>query len=358
MASALLKYIYPHIPFRRVGGQKTLGTQGKVLLAVVAVLLASLVGCGGKEGRTVAIVNGQPLTRDAFYHALQRDYGRQGLVTAVLEMAAQQDAKKNNLSVSDAEIQKVMEDDLKQAGSKERLAEVLAQSGLTQETYRERLAFMLLMEKLLTKGVTVTEAEMKDYFEKNRARFDQPAQVKLRVIVTDAWDKADQIYKRLMSGADFVSVARESGTDPLARSGGDMGWRSRDSLQPPELAEQAFALRVGQISKPSRIGGRYWIVRVDDQKEAKPAKLEEVKDSVRRAIAFRKGEDINVYRDRLLGSADVEVLWPQYKALEMQLRALKPSGAGVLPPLEMQPQGRAPQTVPAKPPAKPKQSKR
>lgn len=314
-------------------------TQFTLVLALVVVLIAGLLGCGGKQGRTVAIVNGQPLTRDQFHETLEVTYGRQGLIIAVLDTLVKQEAKKQNISVTDKEIEAQLDEMAKPYGGREVLLQRLKESGIGEQDWHAQIESELMTEKLATKGVTVTDAEIKDFFEKNRPQFDQPAMVKLHVITTDSQQKADEAYKRLMSGADFAAVAREFSTDATTKArGGETGWRSADTLRPAELATQAFALRVGQLSKPLRVDSRYTILRVDDRKEAKPASLDEVKDLIRRELAMRKGENISTLRERLLGGADVEVLWPRYKPLETELRALKSrAAAGALPVLEAQP---------------------
>ena len=327
-------------------------TRVALVVTVLFVLIAALAGCGGKEGRTVAIVNGEPVSRTELYHVLERDYGHNGLLTAILEKAVREDAKKQSITVSDTEVQKMMDRDIKELGGKEQFQEALKSRRVTEQDYRDRVGLTLLLEKLLTKGVTVSDAEVKEYFERNRAMLDKPAQVKLHRIVTDSQQKADEAYKKLMGGSDFASVAREFSSDVSTKgTGGDAGWVARNRISPAELANTVAALQVGQIGKPVRIGQQFYIVRVDDQKEAKPAVFDEIKNDIRRDLALRKGEEFNAYQQRLLAASDVEILWPRYKYIETELRGLK--GPSTVP-LEVGPAPAAQQGGKAAQPPKPR----
>ena len=55
--------------------------------------------------------------------------------------------------------------------------------------------------------------------------------------------------------ADFAAIAREHSDGPDAEDGGDVGWVTREQLN-PELGEQIFALQAGQVSGPIDPGGQ------------------------------------------------------------------------------------------------------
>jgi len=307
-----------------------------LLVALALAVVGGLCGCGDKEGRTVALVNGQPLSRADFYGVLERDYGRKALLQAILEKVVEQEAKKQNISVSDEELEREAERQSEAMGGREQLLKALGAQGIAEDTWKKQVRLELLSEKLRTKGVTVTEAEIKDYWEKNRAQFDEPEQVKLRLLVTATKAQAEEAYKKLMAGEDFAAVVRQYAIDEgLKATGGDLGWQSRESMRQPILAAQAFALKVGQLSKPFQVEQQWVIVRADDRKEAKKAQFEQEKEKIRRLLTLQKGEDPTAYYSRLLGNSDIEIVWKRFKPLEGEFRALKQqAGPGALPPIE------------------------
>jgi parvulin-like peptidyl-prolyl isomerase len=64
--------------------------------------------------------------------------------------------------------------------------------------------------------------------------------------------------------ADFDAVARELSEGPEAESGGEVGWLTRDQLD-DELAENIFALEVGEISEPLELGNGHYFVKLEER---------------------------------------------------------------------------------------------
>lgn len=74
---------------------------------------------------------------------------------------------------------------------------------------------------------------------------------------------ADQIYKRAMAGEDFAKLAQEYSEDPgSAQNGGSLGVFGKGQMVPP-FEEAAFALSVGEISKPVKTDFGWHIIRMD-----------------------------------------------------------------------------------------------
>lgn len=79
--------------------------------------------------------------------------------------------------------------------------------------------------------------------------------------------KADEIYaKATAPGTDFAKLAKQYSQDPgSAANGGDLGYFGKGKMV-PAFEEAAFALKVGQISKPVRTVYGYHIIKVTDIK--------------------------------------------------------------------------------------------
>lgn len=76
-----------------------------------------------------------------------------------------------------------------------------------------------------------------------------------------AKDKIDEIYKELINGADFETLAKEKSEDGSAPKGGDLGWFGKGQMV-KEFENASFKGRIGQIQKPIKTQFGYHIIKV------------------------------------------------------------------------------------------------
>jgi len=117
--------------------------------------------------------------------------------------------------------------------------------------------------------------------------------------------KIDTLRARIVGGADFVAVAKESTEDANSRDdGGDLGWFPADAFG-PAFGQQVTALQDGQVGAPFRTDAGWHIVQRVGSRQT------DVTDQNRRAqlrdtIGRRKAEDeYNRYLQELRGEAYV-----------------------------------------------------
>lgn len=121
-----------------------------------------------------ATVNGQPITRLSLIKELERQSGKQTLDSLVTKTLILQEAKKQNIQVSDQQIDdeiKKIEDNLKQQG--QNLEQVLSLQGLTRESLRDQVRVQKIVEILLGREIVVTDKEVTDYIASNSAQLPQ-----------------------------------------------------------------------------------------------------------------------------------------------------------------------------------------
>ncbi len=134
-----------------------------------------------------------------------------------------------------------------------------------------------------------TEAEVKAAFESKKDTLILPRQFQLAQIFVEqtgpdkaSADKAkqriDELSKKVRAtGADFAAVARaESDETETAARGGEIGWLAESSLQ-PEIRSRVATLGKNAVSEPVRLDDGWYLVKVLDLKESRPATFEEVK---------------------------------------------------------------------------------
>ena len=142
--------------------------QPKVFIPLIVIVLA-VVAFSLKGLLVAALVNGQPITRLAVIAELEKQGGKQTLISLVNQTLILQEAKKKNIEVSQKEIDdaaKKIENSLKTQG--QNLDTALAMQGMTRQDFLMQLKLRSLVEKLLADQIKVSDKEVADYIEKNK----------------------------------------------------------------------------------------------------------------------------------------------------------------------------------------------
>ena len=172
---------------------------------------------------------GQPKQTDADYKKQcqqQYDQLREQVVGLLINYQwLQSEAEEQGVKVSDDEVQKSFDEQKKQAFPKAADYEkFLKDSGQTKEDVLMRVRMELLSNKIrdkVTKGKDkVTDQQIKDYYDKNKAQFAQPERRDLSIVLTKTKAKADEAKAALESGESFKTVAKEYSIDDASKAQG------------------------------------------------------------------------------------------------------------------------------------------
>lgn len=153
--------------------QQTLSVEPKkkinwLIIAWVFVLLLALYYFRGQF--VVALVNGQPIFRSALVRELERQSGQQVLDTLILKTTIMQEAAKQKVSVTPAEVDEEivkLEETFKNRGQD--LESALAVQGMSKADLKEQMMLQKLVEKMVDQTVEVSDDEVKQYMEENKA---------------------------------------------------------------------------------------------------------------------------------------------------------------------------------------------
>jgi peptidyl-prolyl cis-trans isomerase C len=97
----------------------------------------------------------------------------------------------------------------------------------------------------------------------------------------EALAKITELRAKIVAGADFATVAKESSDDKgSGANGGDLGSFGRGKMI-PEFEKEAFTLQVGQMSQPVKSAYGYHLIKVESH-ATKP--FEEVKADILKRI--------------------------------------------------------------------------
>jgi peptidyl-prolyl cis-trans isomerase C len=127
----------------------------------------------------------------------------------------------------------------------------------------------------------ITDKAVQAKYDELIKSFPEEKEIHLRHILVDKEETAKSVIKALEGGADFKKLASTKSKDATAKEGGDLGYFRKSEL-PQELADAAFALSAGSYSKtPIKTDFGWHILKVDEKRDAKPPKFEEVKNELK-----------------------------------------------------------------------------
>jgi peptidyl-prolyl cis-trans isomerase SurA len=182
----------------------------------------------------------------------------------------------------------------------------LAEEQITLEDWRERIRERLIVSALrqqeINDRVQVTPENLRQAYEKNRAKFSRPQQVKLSMITlrkdrsadeTAAREEAVRLRGRLLAGESFTELAREFSHDPKAANGGDWGWITPKDLR-AELRQGLEALKLGDVSDILETPEALYVARIEEQRAAYEPTLEELRPELEKEV--RRAEVDRLYQ--------------------------------------------------------------
>ena len=267
---------------------------------IIAVVNNDAITLAELQESVVAYRNENPNARSGpSDEALRRDFLNR-LIDNRLQL---QEADREKILVEDAELNEEFLERIKHYGVKneEEFEKLIKSQGVTLESLKKRLRDGLKVQKLIRRKVTlrvsVTEAEINQYLNENRAKLETDLSFHARHILitpeadTDAgWEgariKAEMLRAQLQDGADFTELARQYSRDATAKDGGDLGTLKRGELA-PDVEAELLALNSGQVSRPVKSPLGYHLFRLESRDSLQAASIrQQIRD-----ILFRQQYD-------------------------------------------------------------------
>ncbi|MEM6794391.1 MAG: peptidylprolyl isomerase [Acidobacteriota bacterium] len=206
------------------------------------------------------------------------------------------------------------------------------EGGLLTAEERRSLAWSenAVLEQALTvrrveeRFAPLEEAEIREYFEADRGRFERPRHFELAAIllpaapperVREVTASGHRLMRRLAAGdVSFEAAAEEHSRHDSATQGGRLGWFSQRALRGTFGLSTARAVpgtAPGELTGLVQEGERLWIFRVLAVEEPRPQTFEEARDRAENLLGTRRATEIaNALRlewiERLAPSIDRE----------------------------------------------------
>ena len=143
-----------------------------------------------------ATVNNQPISNLELIQKMDKTYRERTLSQMVNEAILEQEAKKKNITVSDAEITAKMDEVIKTYGGQESFDQLLTQQGLTKEDFAKQTELQLLVEKLYAEEIKPTDEEIQKFMDDKKSAPEATEPAKFKATAEDAvkQDKLSKVF--------------------------------------------------------------------------------------------------------------------------------------------------------------------
>jgi foldase protein PrsA len=201
------------------------------------------------------------------------------------------EAAKQDIKVSDKEVQKQIDAAKKQAFQNPGdFQKFLQRSGLTPADVFFQQRGQLLEQKItqkVTKGKDkVTPAQISQYYEKNKAKFATPERRDLRIVLTKTKAKAEQAKSALESGQSWTTVAKRYSIDQTSKSQGGKLTGVAKGQQEKALDTAIFEAKKGKLVGPVKTQFGWYVLDVTKITPAKQQPLDQpTKESIKQIIS-------------------------------------------------------------------------
>ncbi|MBJ6725480.1 peptidylprolyl isomerase [Geomesophilobacter sediminis] len=292
------------------------------------------------NSKVVARVNGQEITAAELNRAerivmankrglqipptLQKEFEQQVLNQLVSSELLFQASQKLEFKDLDQQAEAKLSQIKKGFAKPEDFAASLDQIGMDEPAFvksvRRDLAIARLVNSTIADKITVSEAEIKKFYEENPATFRTPEQVRASHILIGidpkggmeakkaAHLKAEQIRAELVKGADFATLAKEKSTCSSSKQGGDLGFFGKGRMD-PGFEKVAFALKPGELSEVVETRFGYHVIKLVERKPSETIPFAAARQKIEDYLKGQKTTSaVEAFVGTARGKAKIELL--------------------------------------------------
>ena len=299
-----------------------------ITLMALLTLFSGLTYATEVIDRIVAIVNDDIITLSDFNKyivslpvqtvEINKD---QALNDLVEQMILTQEAAKLGITVTDAEIDRSIENVKGRLDmSDEQMNEMLTKQNLTTEQFRNQWRLQILSGKLvstLVKGrIAVTDEEIKDLYKQYYGEIENADEVEIAHILISfdaseeqqALQKANKVAELAKSGSNFSKLVSEYSDDTFSKDKeGVLGYFKKGELV-SELEDVVSVTEVGKTSGPVKTISGFHIIKVLDRKTLDESSVDQYREQLRQEIYKQKvTEELEKYIDGIRENAYIEI---------------------------------------------------
>jgi peptidyl-prolyl cis-trans isomerase SurA len=215
--------------------------------------------------------------------------------------------KKENYQIPDHFVEDRMHDIIQHdfGGDRNTFIKTLEAQNYTEGEFKkmetEKMIVQAMRSKNVKMQVVASPAKVEEYYKQHRDEFTSKEQVKLRLIMIPSHASdgeaaaqkamANEIFGKLVNGAEFERLAQLYSEDSTRERGGDWGWIERKTLA-PSLEQVAFNLPTGKFSNVVEFGGNYYILKVEEKKGGETKSLADARPDIEKKLIQEEAQEL------------------------------------------------------------------
>ena len=223
--------------------------------------------------KTLALVGGMPITEDD--------------VNEFLVGLGQRGQSYNNPEGRKMILNQLIGNKLLMLDAKRNLLEAEPEFKAKLAKIKDNLLASYAAEKAVA-SVKVTDKEVEEYYEQNKAQFISEESVNASHILVETEEKALEILADIKAGKmTFEDAARAHSSCPSSQNGGNLGDFGRGQMV-PEFDVAVFAMEVGAVSEPVKTQFGYHLIKLNSKKGSETMPLAEIAGEIKNALTAEK----------------------------------------------------------------------
>ena len=196
-----------------------------------------------------------------------------------------QEIAKSNITINQNELNEVLEQE-REGYIEGTLEKALALEKISKNEWENLIKNMLLTKKLIQEHVnskvSVSEKEMREYFDKSD-EFHKKEQVRALHIMVGSEGEIREIQKEIRrKQKTFSNLAKEYSLGPEGLQGGDLGYF--EAGQMPEEFDDVFELKINKVSDIIRTPYGFHLFKVVDKIKERKMEFEESKSRIKKIL--------------------------------------------------------------------------
>ncbi|MDC0947174.1 peptidylprolyl isomerase [Nitrospinaceae bacterium] len=239
-----------------------------------------------------------------------------GLNEIIRNTLIAQEIAKENISIEqnvlESNLRKVREGYLEGAFEKTLDLEGISIADWEKSIEKKLLTNELIHQQVNSK-VSLSDKELRDYYDKNHNEFHKKQQVKALHIMVESEEEIREIQKELRSKQKtFPALAMEYSLGPEGAQGGDLGYF--EAGQMPEEFDDVFKLKINKVSDIIKTPYGFHLLKVVDKIEERKMDFEESKSRVEKILLeYLQDQAFKKWFLKLKENAEIEI---EYESLE------------------------------------------
>jgi peptidyl-prolyl cis-trans isomerase SurA len=212
-----------------------------------------------------------------------------------------QNAKKLNISLSEEELDKTLEEiaSAQNFKNKKELISHLKQNNISYQEYRNQIKSQILWKKIITKKIQpriiISESDIDEMIELKKINA-KTTNLKLSEIFIPFKNKQEEkdsliLINKLAAEVqnknnNFHNIARQFSKGIANSSDQEIGWIEESSLH-PKIFKEIKNLKINDVSNPVKLSNGYYIFKIIDKNTIKNLEKED-ENKIRQIIFYKK----------------------------------------------------------------------